>query len=211
MKIIYQHNPLLNKVILNDTEKKLLFWKIVQSEFEDVIWSLKFRLESYLDNKLDPIQIGHGPLKKYTEEFLADPIRKTYEKLNTLAEEMIRIEYDENKIKYFIEALQGMHDGDCISQPCSCLKCHAEDMLDITSMPNYPGDIGLGLVYAFQTKDEFIGNKKTIDEAIDFLNNRDYTEYETQEFYKPHVHRWIERDKKAQEYLIYYKKEVLGL
>jgi hypothetical protein len=199
VEIIYKHNPLLNKVILNDTEKKLLFWKVVQSEFEDVIWSLKFRLESYLDNKLDPTQIGHEPLKKYTEEFLADPIRKTYEKLDSLAEEMIKIEYDENKIKYFIDALQEMHDGDCISQPCSCLKCHAEDMLDITSMPNYPGGIGLGLVYAFQTKDEFIGNKKTIDEAIDFLSNREYNEYETQEFYKPHINRWIERDKKAKE------------
>ena len=211
MEIIYKHNPLLNKVILNDTEKRLLFWKVVQSEFEDVIWSLKFRLESYLDNKLDPTQIVHEPLKKYTEEFLADPIRKIYEKIDTLAEEMIKIEYDENKIKYFIDALQEMHDGDCISQPCSCLKCHAEDMLDITSMPNYPGDIGLGLVYAFQTKDEFIGNNKTIDEAIDFLSNRDYTEYETQDFYKPYVNRWIERDKKAKEYLVYYKKEVLNL
>lgn len=211
MEIIYQHNPLLNKVILNDAEKKLLFWKVVQSEFEDEIWSLKFRLEAYLDHKLDPNEIEHKPLKKYTEEFLADPIRKTYEKIDTLAEEMIKIEYDEEKIKYFVDALQEMHDGDCISQPCSCLKCHAESMLDIESMPNCPGDIGLGLVYAFQTKDEFVGDKKTIDEAIDYLSNRDYAEYENQEFYKSHVDRWKERDKKAKEYLIYYKKEILGL
>lgn len=211
MEIIYQHNPLLNKVILNETEKKLLFWKIALSEFEDEAWSLKFRLESYLDNKLDPNEIEHEPLKQYTKEFLADPIKKTYEKIDALAEEMIKIEYNEEKIKYFIDALQEMHDGDCISQPCSCLKCHAEDMLDITSMPNYPGDIGLSLVYAFQTKNEFIGNEKTIDEAIDYLSNIDYTEYKNQEFYKPHVDRWKERDKKAKEYLIYYKKEVLGL
>lgn len=211
MEIIYQHNPLLNKVILNETEKKLLFWKIVLSEFEDIVWTLKFRLESYLDNRLDPDQITYEPIKQYTKEFLANPIRKTYEKIDTLAEEMIKIEYNEEKIKYFVDALQEMHDGDCISQPCSCLKCHAESMLDIESMPNCPCDIGLGLVYAFQTKDEFVGDKKTIDEAIDFLTNRDYTEYEAQEFYKPHVDRWIERDKKAKEYLIYYKKEVLGL
>lgn len=211
MEIIYKHNPLLNKVILNDTEKKLLFWKIVLSEFEDEIWSLKFRLESYLDNKLDPDEIGHEPLKEYTKEFLADPIRKTYEKIDTIAEGMIKIEYDESKIKYFIDALQEMHDGDCISQPCSCLKCHAESMLDIESMPNYPGGIGLALVYAFQTKDEFVGDKKTIDDAIDYLSNRDYTEYENQEFYKSHVVRWKERDKKAYEYLLYYKQSVLGL
>lgn len=208
MQIIYQHNPLLNKVILNDIEKKLLFWKVVYSEFEDVIWTLKFQLESYLDNKLDPAKIGYEPLKKYTEEFLANPIKKTYEKIDTLAEEMIKIEYDESKIKYFVDALQEMHDGDCISQPCSCLKCHAESMLDIESMPNYPGNIGHALFSSFSSPN-YVYNEKTIDEAIDFLGNRDYTEYENQELYKPD--RWKERDKKAKEYLIYYKKEILGL
>lgn len=207
MEIIYQHNPLLNKVILNDAEKKLLFWKVVQSEFEDEIWSLKFRLEAYLDHKLDPNEIEHKPLKKYTKEFLADPIRKTYEKIDTLAEEMIKIEYDESKIKYFVDALQEMHDGDCIGQPCSCLKCHAESMLDIESMPNYPGDIGHALFSSFSSPN-YVYNEKTIDEAIDFLTNRKYTNPGVEQKY---VEGWKERDKKAKEYLIYYKKEVLGL
>lgn len=45
MEIIYQHNPLLNKVILNETEKKLLFWKIALRLYTKVkgnIVTLKF-------------------------------------------------------------------------------------------------------------------------------------------------------------------------
>lgn len=210
MEIAYQHNPLLNKVILNETEKKLLFWKVVYSEFEDIIWTLKFRLESYLDNKLDPNSIPYEPAKKDAQEFLDNPIQKIHQKIDTLAEEMIRIEYNENKIKYFIEALQGMHDGDCIRQACSCLKCHAESTLDIESMPNYPSNIGHALFSAFSSPN-YVYNEKTIDEAIDFLSNRDYTRYETNEFYKPYIDSWVENDNKAKEYLIYYKKEVLEL
>ena len=26
-----------------------------------------------------------------------------------------------------------MHHGDCIAQPCSCMRCHAEELYNITS------------------------------------------------------------------------------
>ncbi len=71
-------------------------------------------------------------------------------------------------------------------------------------MPNYPGGIGRSLYYVFNNPN-YVG---TIDEAIDFLTNREYANPGVEQKY---VEGWKERDKKAKEYLIYYKKEVLGL
>lgn len=205
MEIIYQHNPLANKVLLNEAEKKLLFWKYSYvTQVGEAITSLSFYIDDYKNNRIKPSLIPNEIYRKKAEEFLHDPIEKIHEIINDIENNFENLKYKEETIKYFVEALQESHFGDCINEPNSCLKCWAEDELDIVTMPNYPGGIGRSLYSSFKAS-------KTIDEAIDFLTNRDYNEYEAQEFYKPHVEDWIKRDKKAIEYLTYYKKEVLGL
>lgn len=205
MEIIYQHNPLLNKVILNDTEKKLLFWKYSYvTQVGEAITSLSFYIDDYKNNRIKPSLILNETYRKKAEEFLANPLDKIHEIINDIENNFENLRYNETTIKYFIEALQESHFGDCINEPNSCLKCWAEDELDIVTMPNYPGGIGRSLYYAFNNPN-YVG---TIDEAIDFLTNREYANPGVEQKY---VEGWKERDKKAKEYLIYYKKEVLGL
>lgn len=205
MEIVYQHNPLANKVLLNEAEKKLLFWKYnYQTKVDDPLTFLSFYIDDYLQGKLNASNIPNENYRKKIEEFLKNPVDTIHRRITEITSAIDNIKYNEETIKFFIEALQESHFGDCISEPNSCLKCWAEDELDIVTMPNYPGGIGRSLYSAFNNINYF----GYIDEAIDFLDNREYTNSGVEQKY---VDGWKERDKKAKEYLIYYKKEVLKL
>lgn len=196
MEIIYQHNPLANKIILNEAEKKLLFWKyLISTRVSDELSWLSFRIDDY--KKITDSET----VKSISKEFLDDPINEIYKKIKEIEDTVDNAKYDEEKIKYFVEALQDIHFGDCISECNSCLKCFAESELDIESMPNFPWreNIGRSLYHAFS-------KKTNVDEAIEYLGS---TEYPDSGFEQKYVDQWIERDRKAKEYLIYYKKEIL--
>lgn len=202
MEIIYQHNPLANKVILTDSEKKLLFWKyILSTRVSDELSWLSFKIDDLKNNKIDPSSVEDPKYKKKLEDFLANPIDEIHNKIKEIENTVDNTEYNEEKIKCFVEELQSTHFGDCISECSSCLKCWAENELGIETMPNFPwqDNIGRSLYYAFN-------KQTTIDEAIEYLGS---TEYNNSGFEQKYVDSWIERDRKAKEYLIFYKKEVL--
>jgi len=140
MRIEYSQNPLASKVYLDTNENKLLFWKYMWEMLDDEIWRLADKIKDIGNTKDLDQQIQNKPLseyyKKFQQEMLNNPFDTVHNELDKIWTKMIHIEYDSSKIQSFINALQDEHDGDCVNQPSSCLKCYAESHLDIESVPN---------------------------------------------------------------------------
>jgi hypothetical protein len=107
MEIIYQHNPLANNVLLNESEKRLLFWRfLIDTRVSDPLFDTCRAIEKIKNNK----NISAADL---------DEIYKNVKNIENVVDET---EYDETKIESFIKALQSSHLGDCVSQCNTCLK-----------------------------------------------------------------------------------------
>jgi hypothetical protein len=208
MKIEYAENPLASKIYLDDSEKKLLFWKYKWDLLGDEIYGFYYWMKEPEKQKAglkehNNVQ-GLEAYEKLEQSMLFDPLNTVYEKLDKISENMSDMQYDESVIKDFIEALQESHHGDCISQCCSCLKCYVEDQLDMDyDVPNFREQSGHAIHGAFFKPDQ------TIEQAIDYLKNKDFNTAEILTYQKEVVDRWKQENSSAIEYLEYYKKEIL--
>lgn len=105
------------------------------------------------------------------------------------------VKWTEHQYPYFIEALTSgeEHWGDCTKIATSCSKCHAEDVLGISTVD--------GLRNLHYISGAF-GKDTTLDEAIERLSkDAEYNE----DWHKPHIERWEKERKAALESLIWYK------
>lgn len=103
--------------------------------------------------------------------------------------------WTEHQYPYFIEALTSgeSHWGDCTKVCTSCTKCHAEDVLGVSTVE--------GIVNYHYISGVF-GKDTTLDEAIEKLSaDRDYLE----DWHQSHIARWEKERKDALESLIKYK------
>jgi len=161
VKIIYTQNPLNSIVDLDTFDKKYLRLKVEKENLEDVVFSIKFYLtkENYnLQRALSEAE----DCNLYTEE------REQY--LNTLFDE-------------YVSALNGSHTGDCVCIPCTCLKCLAEEMLDIdTTGPGFSKYVGSYIHRVFANT-----NTNTCKDAIEIVENEkpiyDSSSEDMQNFY----------------------------
>jgi hypothetical protein len=105
--------------------------------------------------------------------------------------------WTDHQYPYFIEALTSgeEHWGDCVKLCTSCTKCHAEDILGVSTTKGLKG-----LHYISGA----FGKDTTIDEAIEKLNQE--AEY-NEEWHKPHIERWTKERTAALESLIWYKEK----
>lgn len=105
------------------------------------------------------------------------------------------LKWTEHQYPYFIEALTsgGEHWGDCTKVATSCTKCHAEDVLGISTVE--------GIKNLHYISGAF-GKDTTLDEAIEKLSKA--AEY-NEEWHKPHIERWTKERKAALESLIWYR------
>lgn len=197
MKIIYQQNPLANKVVLDETEKRLLFWRyLVDTRVSDSLFDISCMIEKVKNN------------------IFTKNLEEIYKNIKNIENFVDEAEYSEEKIEPFIDALQSSHFGDCVNQCNTCSKCYAEDKLDISSMPNYPwkDHIGPSLFEAFNQKVDSDFKNVSIDEAMDFLGSNPYDKSKIEKTHKitaleaqSLIDQWITKNNKAKEYLIYYK------
>ena len=82
----------------------------------------------------------------------------------------------EKYVQSLIEALTDQHIGDCTAFPCSCEKCWAEDILEISTAP--PSKmIGNAISHAFQ---ELKSNGNITNDVLAILKEKQskYPEYE---------------------------------
>lgn len=103
----------------------------------------------------------------------------------------------EHQYPYFIEALTSgeEHWGDCTKVCCSCTKCHAEDVLGVSTVEG---------IKNFHYISGVFGKDTTLDEAIEKLSkDAEYNE----EWHKPHIERWTKERSAALESLIWYREK----
>lgn len=178
MRIIYNKNPCLSSIILDDVEKELFVEKFKVEYFLTNLHHLNY----LLDKKDDKIQA------------LKD--------LNNVMESYYNTNVDEEAKTYFTDLEKGVHVGDCTCVPCTCTKCYAEDILGVSTIE------GLGKHHLYKIDNYFSKNPdNTIDDAITYLTKY-YDSgpvpdnwKNSEEAYWKYMVRWKEEAKQAAEWL----------
>ena len=187
MNIIWNKNPLAAVIKLDDLEKQILRLKIKLENYEDRLFSAWFYLT---DDKID---IEHAKRELNPDSYMDDD--GNFEKqIDKLAD-------------YFIGELSGVHVGDCTCYPCSCSKCHAEDLLGIHTLKGLNKHGGHKIDGMFRANPDL-----TLDQAIDQLENyvpikgAGWEGYSQEEF-NQYVPRWTAQAESAAEWLRKYRDE----
>lgn len=121
-KFEYKDNPLENKIHLS--------WVGIHTfKFLFVVYELSKKIiitKSYLSKNIDDKELQY--LKKDLD--IDDFFNFTeYEPLMAVEDYFQQLHGQK-----ILDSLQGSHNGDCVKQPSSCLKCHAEELLGIDSL-----------------------------------------------------------------------------
>jgi hypothetical protein len=175
MKIIYNQNPLKTVIELTEEEKKAFWLKIKIEELIEIIATIEFHLN---ENNLEEAKKS-SDLKYLLDQ--EDGIDK-----------LVNVMYER-----YLSALQDVHIGDCTYVACSCMKCHAEHILNISTIKDLPGS------YAYHIENAFIKNNN-IDDAIEYLKNYQPIIKEGWEEYEE---RWELQAKNALKWLLEYKNK----
>jgi len=141
MIIHYEPNPLKTRIELVGLETELLRLKIKIEFLENRMFDAwhKIRKEHYtMEHIIDSLDIDKG---------LSD------ENINAT-------------MQLYLNGLNEAHDGDCTCQPCSCLKCHVEEMIDVNTIDDLDKYSASHIRAAFAAADV-----KTIHVAIEWLMN----------------------------------------
>lgn len=180
MKITYNKNPLDTTIELDEFEKKELWYKVKIAEMEDLLFSTHFHLTEGQHFSIDRARLECDP--KY---YMTDVKSGLDARVDDLT-------------NYFIEELQSSHVGDCICVPCSCSKCHAEELVGIDTIPGLRKHVAYKINGAFGKE-----NERTLDEAIAYLEA--YEPKADWEGWEQYIPQWKEEAKEGAEWLKAYK------
>jgi hypothetical protein len=193
MKIIYQDNPLDTIVELTESGQKEFWLKIKIAEMENILES------AWLESNKTYYDIEKIRKDVDIDYWSSDDNTKT--KLDERVDELFDI---------YMTVLNGSHVGDCTCVPCSCTKCHAEELLGINTIQGLKKHAACMIESAFS-------EYKTIDEAIYSLENYvpDRTkggwDSESDERWECARPTFIEQANDAANWLKRYKVEKLNL
>ncbi len=194
MNIIYNKNPLCTIVELDDNEKKELWYKIKIEMMEEWLSSTYFSLEEgpYFNLERD---------RQYsnTENYISydDNVKS---KLDTFCDTLLET---------YVNELKSCHSGDCTCFACSCMKCHAESLLGINTIPGLDKHAAHYINYAFGD------GKNTIEQALECLYHYNPVrvgpcEIIKQEEFDKLAPRWKQQAQNAYEWLLNYKNNIKG-
>lgn len=182
MEIIYNWNPLNTIVQLNEFEKKEFWYKLKLEELADTIHTINYSLREGQSFNLDRAREESNPSYFFST------------KVGNKSEIDERI--DELHSCYLAE-LSSSHCGDCTCVPTTCLKCYAEDMLGVNTIPG----IGKHGLYKI---DAACRSSTNINEAISNLENPSIkADWDGWEAYAP---RWTKEYQDAANWLRRYKE-----
>lgn len=154
----YNQNPLATEVHLDDRAVELLKEKILVSMLEEIVSGSFYALthDGFFEarNRLQEYAYDDEPESEFRKQL-------TY------------------RLEESVQALKDIHHGDCVAAPTSCMKCHAEELLGIDTLPeNHTKNIGSQLNHIFD-------RVETIDEAISLAK----------------IMRWKTQNVSAEEYM----------
>jgi hypothetical protein len=211
MNIIWNKNPLCTVIELTEQEQELFKLKIRVKELEETIFEAHF--------EFDHLDWYNKAIKPKTLEEAVQNVKKNLDPSYIYGEgehEGKGLDARVNELfEYYMADLQGSHVGDCTCVPCSCTKCHAEDLLGLNTIK------GLGKHSAYKIDSAFgKNNERTIDEALEHLKNYKVTPptenlegWARAGGWEQHVPRWTAEAKAAYEWLLAYRQahpEVAG-
>lgn len=182
MKITYTENPLLSIIELDEGDKEKLYLKALVDDLEDRIFLAGYHLE---DGKNFDIAQSRNQLNIGLDG-----------------------EHPQSRAKdiqtWAIEALKGSHGGDCTCVPCSCLKCHAEELLGIRTTE------GLGKYSAAKIQMLFqqgLNIHQVIENLADYkvIREGEWLNRSEEEF-NYHKERWKAEAQRAHDWLKNYQK-----
>ena len=190
MKITWKPNPLHTVIELDDGDKRELRLKILVEELRWRVHGAAYHLKT------------SGDIEKAQRELDLDGME---ERVDTVLSE-------------YVLALAGTHIGDCTCVPCSCDKCHAEDLLGINTIA------GLGKHQASKIGAAFNGGDgRDLEAAIAWLADYhpdreagpDSWKHRNPDLWAAHSPRWIAEAKSAHKWLEEYRdahpsRHVLG-
>lgn len=187
MKIIWNQNPFLTKVEIDERDKHMILLAYQNEEFSNILCHLKLDLFGEFDR----------PALTDLEE-IKRRVAKWGDICNT--------DIDSEVVQEYISYLDDEHCGDCTCVPASCVRCWVEDMLGINTIK------GLGKHSAYKVQGAFgKDGSKTIDEAIAVLEKK--PEYKKSDSwpdsvgYDVHIPRWEKEREAALNWLKAYKEE----
>ncbi len=183
MKINWNPNPLLTTIELDNRDREHILLYIQTKLYEDILCDLDLRLKGELGQKT-PLTL--------------DEIRSKVSGWGRICNMYI----DREEVKSYEVYLQTSHGGDCTCFPCSCMKCHAEEALGISTIQ------GLGKHSAHKIMGAFSENR-TIDEAITYLEQKpSYVKPDNWPTdYEKYIPRWKSEREAAIKWLKTYKQE----
>lgn len=120
-------------------------------------------------------------------------------------EDICNLTVDSPEFQSVLEWITYEHMGDCTCVPCSCLRCQAEDLLGISTLPPL-GKHSTAMIFGL--------NEPNIDSAIQKLGepytyqtrHKAYKDY-TEEDYNKLLVRWNKEREQAQQWLMTYKED----
>lgn len=187
MKINWQPNPFRTTVEIDDRDKQMILLAYQNEEYSEILCGLNMELKG-----------------EYGRPALTDieAVKKEIDKWGAIC----NMEVDSEQIRCYISYLNTEHMGDCTCVPCSCIRCHVEDMLGINTIK------GLGKHEANKVQGAFgKDGDKTIDEAIATLEaDREYIKPDTWPDtvgWSIHIPRWEKERQNAVVWLKKYKAE----
>jgi hypothetical protein len=200
MKIIWNENPLLTQIMLDEHEKKEFWYKIKIEELQNLMTSAYFHLEE--DKDFFDIKRAKEDLEpKYFYPDWNDSSKKGQKSdLDKRVDELY--EY------YIADLEQNPHCGDCTCVACSCSKCHAEGLLGLDTIKGLRKHEASKIDGAFTLEGEKFPTRekqRTIGEAIERL--KQYVPTNAWEGAELHFERWIEEAINATKWLEKYRNE----
>lgn len=185
MKITYTPNPLATIIELDDHDKEVLRLKLIIEALTERIVGAHVHLEEGASFDLERArkEVFYGEDDEF-ENNLAGRAK--------------------DEVVFFTEALLEPHCGDCTCVPCSCLKCHAEQLLGINTIKGLRKHEATKIDAAFRSG-------KTIDEAIVELANYQVKPITSPNFTQEMLDHWTpiwkEQASQAAAWLKAYKAE----
>lgn len=184
MKIIYNENPMLTTIELDDKEKEILWLKIKVDYLRDSLLSAHFSLEEGEFFNLDRAR------NEVNVDWMGDDEKEGKSRCDVLIDKI----FEEH-----MRDLSGPHIGDCICVPCSCGKCYAESLLEIDTIK------GLRKHPGHHVDSSFDKGKRSIHEAITYLEH--HKPKASWKGWEDHVPRWEAEQKEALEWLKAYRDQ----
>ena len=108
----------------------------------------------------------------------------------------------DHRFKIYHEALQEEHMGDCTYVSCSCVRCHAENILGVDTIKGLSGNPGHYINMAFRKTND-------INEAIKYLENYELNEKDLGT-YAEYAETWKLQARHAAKLLTKYRNEHFG-